>query len=42
MSLMSILESSGPNIDLSGTPAEIFAHSLKELLISQRWSLFVC
>ena len=33
---MKILKSSGPNIDLCGTTADILAHSLKELFILQR------
>ena len=33
---MKILKSSGPNIEPCGTPADIFAHSLKELFILQR------
>ena len=41
MSLMRILKSSAPNIDLCGAPADIFSHLLKELFILQRWSLFV-
>ena len=28
---MKILKSSGPNIDLCATPADIFAHSLNKL-----------
>ena len=38
---MKILKSSGPNIDSCETPAYIFAHSLKELFILQRCSVFV-
>ena len=38
---MKILNCSEPNLDPCGTPADIFAHSLKELFILQRLNLFV-
>ena len=41
MALMKILKGSGPNVDPCGTPADILAHSLKDLFILQRGSLFV-
>ena len=36
-----MLKSKGSNIDPCGTPLSTFPHSLKELFILQRWSLFV-
>ena len=38
---MKISKSSGPNMDPCETTEDIFAHSLKELFILQRLSLFV-
>ena len=38
---LSLMKSSGPNKDPCGTPADIFANSLKELFVLKRWRLFV-
>ena len=41
MSFRKMFKSKGPEIDPYGTRASTFPHSLKELFILQRWSLFV-
>ena len=38
---LKILKSSSRNIDQCGTPADIFAHSLKHLFILQLESFFI-